>query len=262
VSKPRLIPKTKLTTTNLTRHYQLNSKQIHILKMTYKFRFITAPLLAQYKGWTNTRSSLRRLENLYVQGYLGKYLNKNELFQNKGTRYYLTPKALIYLRDNFRFNESILHAMYKNKSVGEAFIDHSIAIIRVYLSLRSSNPDVFKSFTANELGGYDFFPTPKPDLYLLRKKSSKAKTNEYLVYIFNDVQLFIIRKQFTKLLEHFDSGDWEAETGNPYPAILYILKDSSAEKRIRNYINTKLDWAGIDDLKVLTTNMKELLVII
>ena len=45
MSKPRLILKTELTTTNLTRHYQLNSKQIHILKLTYKFRFITAPLI-------------------------------------------------------------------------------------------------------------------------------------------------------------------------------------------------------------------------
>ena len=244
--------------TKLYRHYNLNAKQIRVLELTYKFRFITSSLLAQYKGLKSRHSAYRRLENLYSQGYLGKRQERNDHFQNKGSRYYLTPKALIYLRDNRRLSEPALHSMYKNKSIGSAFIDHAIDILRAYLSLRSSYPDVFYIFTAAELSSYDYFPSPKPDLYLNRVKYQKG-TNEFMFYLEHDNPSFVTKKRFDKLLEHFDSGEWEAELGTPYPTILFVLGDSGSERRIQHYITDKLSDAGIDDLACYTTTVKALL---
>jgi hypothetical protein len=221
--------------------------------MTYKFRFITAPLLAQYKGLKSRAGVFRRLENLYDQCYLGKHQERNDHFQNKGSRYYLLPKALIYLRDYHQINDPALHAMYKNKSVDTAYIDHSIDILRVYLSLRSSYPKVFHIYTVNELSGYDYFPLPKPDLYLNRIKPSKSSPNDYLIYIYRDVQLFVIKKHFVKILEHFDSGEWEAATATNYPTIILACPNDRIENNLKTFITKVLDNAGIDDLPILTT---------
>jgi len=240
-----------------TKHYQLNTKQIHILKMTYKFRFMTAPLLAQYEELKSNCSTFTRLESLRLQGYLGRRQEDNDKFQNKGFRYYLTPQGLLYLGHNQNISKHSLHPQYKNQSVGSAFIDHAGDVFRAYLSLRRSYPGVFDIFTINELGEYDYFPNPKPDLYLNRLKYQKG-SNEFMLYLEHDNPSFVTKKRFDKLLEHFDSGEWEAELGTPYPAILFVLSDSGSESRIQHYITDKLDNAGIDDLMVLTTSYRSL----
>ena len=241
----------------LTKHYQLNTKQIHILKMTYKFRIMTAPLLAQYEELKSNCSTFTRLESLRLQGYLGRHQEDNDKFQNKGFRYYLTRQGLLYIGHDQNISKHSLRPKSKNKSVGSAFIDHAVDVFRAYLSLRRSYPGVFDIFTINELGEYDYFPNPKPDLYLNRVKYQKG-TNEFMLYLEHANPSFVTKKRFDKLLEHFDSGEWETELGTPYPAILFVLSDSGSERRIQRYITDKLYGAGIDDLQIMTTSIKAL----
>ncbi len=59
-------------------HYPLNTKQLHILKLTYKFRFITAPLMARYLGLKSRHSMYEALERLVDRKYLGKRVDGNE----------------------------------------------------------------------------------------------------------------------------------------------------------------------------------------
>ena len=50
-------------------HYKLSEKQINLLIVIYKFRFVTALLLGQYKGIT-AQSMKRSLNILEDSGYI------------------------------------------------------------------------------------------------------------------------------------------------------------------------------------------------
>ena len=244
--------------TKSRKHYTLNAKQLHTLKLIYKFRFISAPLLAKYKNLSSRGSMYTTLEILADQGYLAKRIDKNIAFQNKGARYYLAPEGLKVLRDTKTLSEKALHAMYKNKTVAEEFVVHHIATIKVYLKLRDSYPGLFYLFTRSELFDYDELPEPKPDIYLNSIASGKD-SKEFILYIYSDKQLYVIKKDFDSILEHFDSGDWEGGDSADYPTVLMVCADSRVEDRVRQYIDTKLDNAGIDELRILTTTTKGLL---
>lgn len=237
------------------KRYTLNAKQIHVLKLLYKFRFITASLLAEYKSISRV-SSNQSLQVLLDQEYIGRYYENDFRIERKGPRYYLAPKALRFLKDAQDINEQALHSMYKNKTVSSGFIDHNLDVLKAYLSIRD---DSFDIFTKSELGIFDYFPEPKPDLYINRIDPLDDTPNEYLLDIFTDTQTFVIKKRIKLYIEHYDSGEWEAESETDYPAILVVCPSARVEKQIQEHAATILDNAGIDELQIYTTTIKALL---
>ena len=240
-----------------TGRYSLNSKQIHLLKLTYKFRYVTSSLIASYKGISRV-SANKSLKILLERGYLGQKYNNRYRIQGKGPRYYLVPKALKLLRNEYKLNPKALHNMYKNKSLSSAFINHNLDVFSVYLGLRDKYPEVFSVFTRVELTPYDYFPTPKPDLYLNRHKKTSELTNEYILNIFSNVPLFIIKKRLDNLIRHYDSGDWEATTEGDYPAILLVCANIRTENSLRKHTYLNLENRGIDELRIYSTTTYKL----
>ena len=239
------------------KRYSLNSKQIHLLKLTYKFRYVTSSLIASYRG-TSKVSANKSLKILLDQGYLGRKYNNKYRIAGKGPRYYLLPKSLKVLRGEPNISPKALHNMYKSKSLSSKFIDHNLDVFGVYLVLRDKHPKIFDIFTRVELTPYDYFPRPKPDLYLNKHNETGDLTNEYILDIFTNVPLFIIKKRVNDLIRHYDLGDWEAETETDYPAILLVCANTRTENSLRSYIYETLDDKGIDELRIYTTSLKVL----
>jgi DNA-binding MarR family transcriptional regulator len=243
---------------NNIKHYSLNAKQLQVLKLIYKFRFINSSLLASYKGISRI-STFKTLKILLDQGYIGKQYNPGYRLQGIGKRYYLAPKALRLLRGDPQLDDKTLLNMYKNRSISDVFISHNIDVFKVYLSFRDKYPDTFQIFTKSEMGVFTSFPVPKPDLYLSRIKPSKKLPNEFLLDIFTDAPQFIIKKRAKAYIEHYDSGEWEAEARTPYPAVLIVCPDSKIETNLQAHINRILDNMGIDGLIIRTISIKTLL---
>jgi hypothetical protein len=247
--------------TKSIKYYPLNTKQLHILKLIHKFRFMTAPLLAQYKNLKSRHSMYMTLELLTQQEYLIKRIDRDVAFQSKGGRYYLARKSFKVLRDTQGYSKQSLHAMYKNNLVRESSVDIYIETIRFYLALRDSYPGTFHIFTRSELTDFSELPDPRPDLYLNSITASGDSSKEYLLYTFTDTQFFVFKKAFDAIIEHFDSDDWkeDVEDETDYPAVLIVCADSRLEQRVQQHIAAKLDNTGIDDLEMLTTSSKGLL---
>src|ERR1035438_7430760 len=202
-----------------TKHYPLNAKQIHTLKLIYKFRFINSTLLAKYKG-INRINTHKALKILLDQEYIARDYRSEYRIDRIGAKYYLAPKALRLLKDEHQLNEKTLLNMYKNKNVSSVFADHNIDVMQIYLSLRDAYSTTFHMFTKSELGDYTYFPEPKPDLYLNRIKPRVKLASEYILYIFTVTPPYIIKKQIEALVEHYDTDDWQTESETDYPVIL------------------------------------------
>jgi len=241
-----------------TNHYPLNTKQLHILKLTYKFRFVTAPLMAQCIGLKSRHSMYEALERLVDQKYLGKRIDGNEGFTNRGARYYLAPKSFSILRD-IGLNQQVLKSMYKNKSVEISFIDHGVDVLRAYISLRAIYNDDFNVFTKSELGNYDYFPEPKQDLYLHRINKPTDEPWDYLFEIFVSTPTFIIKKRLAAYVDHFDSDYWQEVTKTAYPVLLVACPNPRVENTIRLHLIKTLDNMGIDELNIYTTTIEALI---
>lgn len=234
-----------MNTHTLTKH------QIHLLKLLYKFRFLTPQLLAQYQTITTVASN-KSLNGLLEKGYVDRRYNKDYKLLGKGAVYYLAKNSLTYLRDVHKAHPLILHAMYKNRSVSDSFIDLSLTIVKVFITLRDTYPQQFHQYTKAELAGYMAMPHPLPDLYLQQIDKKLNKPSEYFLMYLTDPRLFVIKKQLNTVIAHYEEEGWEGE----YPALLLVCASAPVEYRARVY----LEHADIDtDLQVLTTTEKALL---
>lgn len=237
------------------KRYALNANQIHILKLLFKFRFMTSNFLASYKAITRTNSR-KALVVLMDQEYVGAYYHSSYKLLGKGARYYLAPKGLKYLKDNTDLNEQVLHAMYKNRSVSQGFMDHNIDAGDAYLHIRNTHPKQFEIFTRTELAGFEDFPSPKPDLYLRGLTEDPTLPYKYFIELFHDAPPKNARKRLDELIEHYDHDGWEQDD---YPTLLFVLADSRSESYFTEYAQKKLEGMGMEDeITILTTSVKAL----
>jgi len=231
-----------------TQEYHLNKNQDRILKLFYKFRFITIPLLVAYKGSKNTSNIQRTLSKLEELGYLERYFETTYKIDRKPAVYFLTPKGTTYLANSMDISKLALNMLYKNKRVSEAYRQHAVDVLATYNALKASYGSSFDTFTRQELAGFNELPENKPDLYLRGQK-------EYFITLSHDVQPFIGRKRLAEYITHSEDEGWD---GGEYPGLLFAFNSPSDETRFLEYAKASLDSAGIeyDELPIGATTLK------
>lgn len=226
-----------------TTNYKLNPKQTQILLLTYKFRFITTSLLAEYKQTSTLWTIQKSLTVLVKQGYLYRRYEKHYKIDRLPALYFLTPKAMQQLKGNPELNSKVLHARYKDRYLQQSTIDHHLLVFQTYLDIKQQHPDRFTIFTKYELWGYDHLPDPLPDLYLTQDKGTDIMVDIYTT----STQPYLIRKRIDQLIKHYeDSSDQDS-----YPDIQIIVPTKYIEESLNRYIEKKKDERYIDDSELI-----------
>jgi len=233
----------------------LNPNQLKTVLFLFKFRFITSHLLSKAFGNKSRRTTHQTLQSLEEQGFIGKHYDSSYKLQGRQATYYLLPKAIRELKARYSFDESVLRAYLRNASLSESFINHHLDIVKAYINLKTLYPNKFQIFTKYELANFDYFPNPNPDIYLRRIIPSTTKPNEYLLDIFSDSPLFVIRRRVANLISHFETNEWDGK----YPTILLACTDSRAEGKIQSFALKYLDNSEIAGLPIYTSTAKTLL---
>lgn len=235
-----------------TTRYTLNEKQLRLLGLLYKFRFITAPLFTEYLG-LKSNSVTRNLKILLKQEYIGWKYDKSYKLDRKPALYFLDKNGIALLKTMPDYDHSVLHSYYKNRALSEETQQHYLDTFTAYNSLHAIYSDSYYMFTKSELASFDDLPEHKPDLYLRKADSSQ----EYFITLAHDVQPFIIRKRLAEYIEHSEDEGWPS---GKYPALLYVFKSSSHESQFLDYATKVLDSAGIenDELPIAVTTIKAL----
>lgn len=225
--------------------------QIELLKLLYKFRFTTAPLLSEHKH-KNLVTVTQSLKTLLDKKYIARNYSPAYKLAGRGAEYYLTNEGIRYLRQNYELSEAVLHAMYKNKTIGQPFIQKCLLIYQVYISLQNQYTQIMKLYTRSEMQDAEGFPAPLPDLYLT------FNDKDYLLDIFTEYLFFYVKKRIDLIMKHYESDEWSDEV---YPTILLVFPDSRIEAKAQAYIEKVKDDAYIEDgdLNILTTTQKALL---
>jgi hypothetical protein len=237
--------------------HTLNQEQISVLELLYKFRFASSDLVAQYSGKNSGVFVYKRLQILHEQGFIGKRFDSSYRLQGRPAAYYLTPKGVRKLQTHREKPDINIPGLYKEKIVSEAFVQHCMNVLAVYLRLRQLYSDQLKFFTKSQLKQFDYFPQPLPDAYISLNYNGESQ-RFFLDLLENSTPFFVLNKRIKQYIDYYESGAWD-ETGSDFPVILFLCETSSLEKRLRKQLEANLGKSDADELLVATAVQSEFL---
>lgn len=224
----------------------LNSKQLHLLRLIYKFRFVTVEMLNK-SGNRNQADVLRRRLNLLTnQGYIYRKYDSSYRLQNKPAEYCLDTGGINALRKE-NASSRALNAAYKDRNANPGFIEHNFNILRLYKKFRQLYPGI-NFATKSELHHADNLPKNLPDA-LISFKSLLF----FMDVIDQPAQLISFKKRLLSYLDFFE--DEYDRVGNEPPRLLVACSEPRLEARAQKLARRYSE----DEFDVLTTSLKALL---
>lgn len=220
---------------------KLNAEQLEVLGLLHKFRFGSNDLIAQYFGKKDRSFVFKRLSILLELGLICKRFDSSYRIQGRPAAYYLTPAGARMLQEQRESKDVInVKAIYKDKTVSEQFVQHSLDLLAIYNRLRTQYGDRLKFFTKANLNReqFDYFPQPLPDAYIRLRLGGDEK-QFFLDMYYDDQPFFTAVRKIKHHADYAEEGDWE-ETGTDLPAILCVCESASLQKRLQKRI-VKLD---------------------
>jgi len=249
---------TNQNSTNKSPSILLTAQQLQILKIIYKFRFVTVSQAAQYR-FVGSNATGKAFAIMLKKELIARRYDQSYKLLGKGARYYLTPRSLKILKQVDGINEGVLHARYKDKHSTESFVTSTLEAFKTALEIRSTYPDVFMIFSQYELANYEQFPRPLPALYLKRIERSQDKPNEYFVEVLVDKPFFVIKKLINQYIENSEEDEWQ---GGVYPKLILQTSNASLRKKVADYIESLIENGYIDEdepsvsvIMVINTNI-------
>ncbi|MBL8121769.1 winged helix-turn-helix transcriptional regulator [Candidatus Saccharibacteria bacterium] len=208
-----------------------------VLKLLFKFRFITALGLANVMG-IRRYSVYEVLDKLVKSGHVIKVYDIAWKIDRKPAYYYLSKEGVTAVRQIMGVKESKVNSLYRNDTASQSLIQQSLTTLKCYTPIKQSLPQEAEVFTIPELNGYKQFPKKRPDLYI-----STPDGQEAMVFILADAAPFVVRKRLDEILTHFEDEGWDGD----YPRVAFILKDNSAKSSFLFYEASRLEEMGLDE---------------
>lgn len=230
---------------------KLTGQQQRILTLLFKFRFVSAGLLADVMG-IRRASVYEVLEQLIAKGLVTKVYKPEFRIDRKPAYYYLNKTGVTTVRKVMGVKESVVHALYKNDEMTPEFVGHSMKLMQCYVAISRHLPEGTEIFSKAEINRYKQFPKNRPDLYIRTPDGQEA-----IVVIVDDKPAYIIRKRLDEILTHSEEEGWSS---GDYPRICFVLQDNSAKYSFLFAANKKLDSMGVeeDELYILAAALPAL----
>jgi DNA-binding PadR family transcriptional regulator len=246
----------------------LNSEQIAVLEWLYKVRFSTSRQIAITLKKSSHKAIQDKLQTLEAQNLIGKRYNKSYKLAGRAAEYYLTPAGGRWLaryierlsnddkKKHVTIHNSIIKALYKNKTVSDSFIQHCLKVADTIQTIEAFYGNKLLIFTASELAPYEQFPTWRPDLYLSLKPTNTTERQRYFLDIWDDTQPFFVNvRKIRNYIKDEDEGNWYEDT--PYPYILAVCKNTKTQKKLNKQIVNAINDT-YSELTFATTTIERL----
>ncbi len=219
---------------------KLTNQQQRVLRLLFKFRFVSAGLLALVMGIRRV-SGYEVLENLVAKGLVTKVYENDYRIRGKPAYYYLSKSGVTTVRKIMDVKESVVHALYKNEEASDEFIEHCLKLTGLYSAIMSSLPDGSDIFTRTEINRFNQFPKNRPDLYIRTSDGHEA-----IVILVDDKPHYIVRKRLDEIITHSEDEGWEGD----YLRICFVVKDNAAKNSFLYTTHKKLEGMGFDDNEI------------
>ena len=238
----------------------LNKGQIRLLDLVYKYRFGSRYLLADSLGVKPENGLYEKLEVLVRYEYLAKRFEKRLKLQAIPAAYYLTPKGLRVLQDlpdHEHITDAVIKASYKDKTVGQDFVTHTLNVYK-YTNLLKQHYPALNVYTKREISQYDYFPSQLPDTFLSLPTDDPQQPKRFFFDLVSDsLPRSVLDRRIANYCEFFEEGGWDV-TGSDLPIILLLSEWGPAEKRIQRNVRIQLSRSDMEELTVFTSTVSAL----
>jgi len=214
----------------------LTKKQLEILTLLYRFRFLNRSQIQQLLNHKKISQINIWLKDLYDKKIIGRNYS-NKLGDNiKPAIYYLKAKSKNYLVDQLEEDDKMMKRIYGEKNRSQKFINHCLLSADFYLSLKKSPEDrQIYFYTKLDLLNHDYLPLNHADAYVATKKGKKIK-RYFLEIIDEGTPRFVIRTKIKQYLEYYDANTWQEATSHPFPKILLLCPNDLIKKYLHSFI--------------------------
>lgn len=238
----------------------LNTGQISLLELVYKYRFGSRNLIAESLNIKYGSGIYEKLEVLVKGEYLGKRFDKRLKLQALPAAYYITSKGLRVLQqqpDHKYITDGTVKASYKDKTVSQDFITHTLNVYK-YTNLLKRRYPALKVFTRRDMSRYSYFPSQLPDTFLsLPSDDPKRPKRFFFDLVPNNLPRHALNRRVANYCEFFDEGGWDT-TESELPAILLLGESGTTEKRIQRNVRLQFNRLDMGELAVYTSTTKAL----
>lgn len=229
----------------------LNTEQVIILELLYKFRFVTTVVVKDYFAESNPGMNVfRRLETLEEQGFIAKRYFDNYRLMHKPVVYYLLPAGARKISEYRDEDDEVdVKSIYRDGSVGERFAMHCVAMCSLYIQLMDEYGDDLEFLSRSDQAGLENLPKQKPDAYLALETDDG--TQPYFIDVLDDDAHLLIdaSKKIKRYIDYKKSGDWVLVADMPFPKIVFVCSTEKASKRVQRRCEAILNKAWVLDIK-------------
>ncbi len=225
---------------------KITHKQIEILILLYRFRFLTKQYIQLFLNHKDIRRIKSWLNNLKEQNIIQvKSILEGE--ENEGkTVYFLSVESRQILKDMEGIKTKELDRIKREREHTDQFINHNLLIADVFLKFRTVTENTkLLFFTKTDIANFSHFFKPFPDVYIAIEENGEV-TRRYFFDLFDgSVKRSKIRKRIEQYVEYFVSNDWEEKTTHPFPSILLVAPNKDMKDYLYRVINAILSDEGV-----------------
>lgn len=237
----------------------LNKQQLRTLFVLYWYRFCTSKQIAVSLKRPDPKGIQNKLKILEDQELISKRYDKSYKLAGRPAEYYITPKGARALEkaQPDTTNPWATKSLYKNKTVSDEFLRHSVRVMDIAQRLRALYGDKSWILPKSYMAKYSVYPTWTPDLHIKIPKRGEMLAKHYFIDVWDGTKPFFVSVRKTRNYVNFkESGDWEED--EPYPAILAVCEDAYSQKKLARQMKRILNDTWDDELVFATTTRKQL----
>jgi hypothetical protein len=238
----------------------LNTDQISLLELVYKYRFVSRLLVAESLNITYGSSLQERLDVLVKHQYLGRRFEKSNRLQGIPAAYFLTAKGLRALQDmpnHKAITDAVIKSSYKDKKVSMGFVVHTLNVYK-YTNLLMRHYSGLKVFTRRDIARYSYFPPQPPDAVLSLPSDDPKQPKRFFLDLVSDIAAGSnLDRRIANYCEFFEDGGWDI-MDSKLPSILLLSERPTAEKNIQRRVRMQLNRSDMEELPVYTSTVTAL----
>lgn len=232
------------------------NKQIEIINLIYKYRYLNRIQIQSFLNHKNKKNINTWLKDLTEKQFLNRIYSNTIGNNTKPAIYYAGINAIRYYKTKEGYSAAYLKNLYRDNERSRNFIDEQILLVDICLDLLSINTKgeihyefaVAADVTSNS--PYHFMGELSPQLIFTKK--TKEEFRQYILVMLDDSSpSYMIKKKMKNYIEFFFTNEWEENTSQPFPTILFACETLplmiSAKRTIKKLLD---DYQNPENLEI------------